>query len=252
MVKCLLIFLFFLCFRQASVIDRGFLSGTWVVLKNIHALALDIPSPGGKHPLQLLSNVFDRLKGDGDTVAASFRLWITIDARALGRVSSLLSTLARSDRVSTTSESRGGSPTTSWREKASEAAPSVSYVAGAPIQRQSDEKAYTRLQLFVGLMTRHSLLVNIRNASDVADSVYHTFVTAGAPFFSKPTGSVGRSTVGGKKLKPIRGFHGQKLALRLVNFHARLLHSRNMDIAPWASRASCVGGWTIAHFNQVR
>lgn len=81
-----------LCVRQASVIDRGFLSGTWVVLKNLHALATDIPSPGGMQPLQLISNVFDRLKADGDKVASSFRLWITIDARVLGSVPPLLAT----------------------------------------------------------------------------------------------------------------------------------------------------------------
>lgn len=156
--------------------------------------------------------------------------------------------------VTASSESGSGASATSLSGNSTEATPSVSYVESPSVQRQSAVTAYARLQPFVGLVTRHSLLINIQNARDAADSVYHTFVMAEAPFFSKPTGggAVGLSTVSGKKLKAIRGFHGQKLVLRLVNFHARLLHSRNLDLAPWATRASCVGGWTIAQFNQVR
>jgi hypothetical protein len=293
----------------SSALDRGFLAGTWLMLKNIHHLAFHATRCYQMQKLQeqqqdgdsvfscrmsrqqsvstlgLIQIVLARIKGDPSKIHASFRLWITFDAAHLAvpeplRFSGLtrnqgvaspvnkidkevdiLSSVHESDK-DTEIKDQSSVPNIAAKDRTSNA---VSTGAGAGSETRSTSSnstigsTYEQLATALRLLSKHALLVNSRNVRDASDTLYKAFEDAGMPFFTKSNkklasgggGGTGALGVNGKKQKIIRGFHGQKLVLHILNFHARCHFSRAMELVPWASSASSVGGWSITSLMQV-
>jgi len=212
------------------------------VLKNIHALSTVAPAPGKSTALDVISFIFTKLRDTGDKVAKTFRLWLTFDIRTLAVPEPLRHVVEATDDAQVKNGAKNNFDDEQAAFEIIHAKP-----PGPQSSKTNTNPVYQRVSSVLGIVAKKSILVHHRNVCDLADSVYNAFLSAGSPFFGQKKGK----SFGGAKKKTIRGFHGQKLVFRLLNFYARMLHARRMQVSPWATRSAAMGGWNFSSFLQV-